>query len=172
MNLFYRGYELIVDDTEPTRENLKSIHKLIKKVTGDIETFSFNTSISAFMICVNELSSQKCHSRKVLSDLLVVLAPFAPHVTEELWHAIGYTTTVCDAEWPEWNEDFLKEDVVNYAVSFNGKARFNIQVANGTAREEVERLALENENAAKWLEGKTIRKIIVVPNKIVNVVVG
>ncbi len=170
--LFYKGDSIVVDSNEPSRDNLKSLHKLIKKVSADIEAFSFNTSISAFMICVNELNSQKCRSREVLSKLLVVLAPFAPHITEELWHAIGYDYTICDAQWPSLNEEYLKEDTVTYAVSFNGKARFNISVAADTPREEVERIALENENAAKWIEGKTIRKIIVVPNKIVNVVVG
>lgn len=170
--LFYKGDSIVVDSNEPSRDNLKSLHKLIKKVSADIEAFSFNTSISAFMICVNELNSQKCRSREVLSNLLVVLAPFAPHITEELWHAIGYDYTICDAQWPSFNEEYLKEDTVTYAVSFNGKARFNISVAADTPRVEVERIALENENAAKWIEGKTIRKIIVVPNKIVNVVVG
>lgn len=170
--LFYKGDTFLPDDSEPTRDNLKSIHKLIKKVTSDIETFSFNTSIAAFMICVNELSAQKCRSKAVLSDLLVVLAPFAPHITEELWHALGNSSTICDASWPAFNEEYLKEDVVNYAVSFNGKARFNIQVAAGTPGEEVQRIALENEGAAKWLNGKTVRKIIVVPNKIVNIVIG
>ncbi len=170
--LFYKGDSIVVDSNEPSRDNLKSLHKLIKKVSADIEAFSFNTSISAFMICVNELNSQKCRSSEVLSNLLVVLAPFAPHITEELWHAIGYDYTICDAQWPSFNEEYLKEDTVTYAVSFNGKARFNISVAADTPRVEVERIALENENAAKWIEGKTIRKIIVVPNKIVNVVVG
>lgn len=170
--LFYKDDELIVDNSEPTKENLKSLHKLIKKVTYDIENFSYNTSVAAFMVCVNELSQQKCRSKEVLSQLVVLLAPFAPHVAEELWHALGNDTTVCDAQWPSCNEDYLKEDTVNYAVSFNGKARFNIQVAAGTPKEEVEKLALENPGAAKWIEGKTIRKIIVVPNKIVNVVVG
>ena len=170
--VFYKGDSIVVDSNEPSRDNLKSLHKLIKKVSADIEAFSFNTSISAFMICVNELNSQKCRSSEVLSKLLVVLAPFAPHITEELWHAIGYDYTICDAQWPSFNEEYLKEDTVTYAVSFNGKARFNISVAADTPREEVERIALENENAAKWIEGKTIRKIIVVPNKIVNVVVG
>jgi leucyl-tRNA synthetase len=170
--LFYKGDACLVSDAEPTAENLKSLHKLIKKVTGDIETFSYNTSIAAFMICVNELTAQKCSSRAVLADLLVVLAPFAPHVTEELWHtAIGKESTICDAQWPTFNEKYLVEDTVNYAVSFNGKARFNMQVANGTDKGEVEKLALAHEGAAKWLEGKTIVKIIVVPNKIVNIVV-
>jgi leucyl-tRNA synthetase len=170
--LFYKGDACLVSDAEPTAENLKSLHKLIKKVTGDIETFSYNTSIAAFMICVNELTAQKCSSRAVLADLLVVLAPFAPHVTEELWHTgIGKESTICDAQWPTFNEKYLVEDTVNYAVSFNGKARFNMQVANGTDKGEVEKLALAHEGAAKWLEGKTIVKIIVVPNKIVNIVV-
>lgn len=171
--LFYKGDSLLVDDSQPSPEALKSIHKLIKKVTGDIETFSYNTSIAAFMICVNELTSLKCHSRAVLGDLLVILAPFAPHITEELWHsALGNDTTICDAKWPEWDEKYLVESTVNYAVSFNGKARFNIQVAADTPKDEVERLALSNEGAAKWIDGKTIRKVIVVPNKIVNIVIG
>ncbi len=171
--LFYKGGSLLVDDSQPSAEALKSLHKLIKKVTGDIETFSYNTSIAAFMICVNELTSLKCHSRAVLSDLLVILAPFAPHITEELWHsALGNDTTICDAKWPEWDEKHLVESTVNYAVSFNGKARFNIQVAADTPKDEVERLALSNEGAAKWIDGKTIRKVIVVPNKIVNIVVS
>ena len=171
-NLFYKGDTLLVNDDKPSAEALKSIHKLIKKVTGDIENFSYNTSVSAFMICVNELTSLKCHSREVLSDLIVLLAPFAPHVSEELWHsALGHDTTVCDARWPEWNEEYLKESSVNYAVSFNGKARFNISVPSDMPREEVEKTALGNEAAAKWLEGKTIVKVIVVPGKIVNVVI-
>ena len=171
-SLYWKGDTLLVTDTEPTAENLKSIHKLIKKVTYDIENFSFNTSIAAFMICVNELTAQKCTSRVVLSDLLVLLAPFAPHIAEELWHnALGNTTTINDARWPEFNEKHLKEDTVNYAVSFNGKTRFTLSVAAGTDKTDVERLALTNEAAQKWLDGKDIVKIIVVPNKIVNIVV-
>lgn len=171
--LFYKGDTLLVDDSTPSPEALKSLHKLIKKVTGDIETFSYNTSVAAFMICVNELTSLKCHSREVLSDLLVLLAPFAPHITEELWHsALGHDTTICDAKWPAWDEKHLVESTVNYAVSFNGKARFNMQVPAGTPKEEVEKLALDHEGSAKWLEGHSIRKIIVVPNKIVNIVLG
>ncbi len=171
--LFYKGDTLLVDDSEPTKDNLKSLHKLIKKVTGDIETFSYNTSIAAFMICVNELSSQKCRSREVLAELLIVLAPFAPHVAEELWHsAIGRDTTICDAQWPAFNEDYLKEDTVNYAVSFNGKARYNISAPADAAKEDVEKMALGHELAAKWIDGKNIKKIIVVPGKIVNIVIG
>ena len=171
--LFYKGDTCLVDDSEPSAEALKAVHKLIKKVTGDIENFSYNTSVAAFMICVNELTAAKCHSRKVLEPLVIVLAPFAPHVAEELWHsALGHDTTVNDAKWPEWNEEYLKENNVNYAVSFNGKARFTIQVPADMPKDEVEKLALSNESSAKWLDGKTIRKIIVVPGKIVNIVVG
>ena len=170
--LFYKGDTLLVTDDAPSKEALKSLHKLIKKVTWDIENFSYNTSIAAFMICVNELTSLKCHSRSVLEQLIVVLAPFAPHITEELWHVLGNTTTICDAKWPAYNEEYLKESTVTMAVSFNGKARFNIEVAAGTPQAEIEKIALEHEGAAKWLEGKTIRKIIVVPNKIVNIVIG
>lgn len=171
--LYYKGDTCLVDDSKPSSEALKAVHKLIKKVTGDIENFSYNTSVAAFMICVNELSGCKCHSREVLEPLAVVLAPFAPHVAEELWHsALGHDTTVNDARWPEWNEEYLKENTANYAVSFNGKARFTIQVPADLSKDEVEKLALENEASAKWLDGKTIKKIIVVPNKIVNIVVG
>ena len=170
--LFYKGDQWLVTDGEPTKEEMKSITKLIKKVTEDIEKFSYNTSIAAFMICVNELSQLKCHNRQVLTDLIVVLAPFAPHISEELWHALGHATTVCDARWPKFDEKYLKDDTVKYAVSFNGKARFTIEVPVDMPKEEVEKTALGNEAAAKWLDGKTIRKVIVVPGKIVNVVVG
>ena len=171
-SLFYKGDQCLVDDSEPTADNMRSLHKLIKKVTGDIEGFSFNTSVAAFMICVNELSQQKCHSRFVLAQLLIILVPFAPHVTEELWHtALGHDTTILDSQWPAYDDKYIKEDTVNYAVSFNGKARFTITVAAGTDRADVEGLALGDPQAAKWIEGKTIVKVIVVPNKIVNVVV-
>ena len=170
--LFYKGDTLLVTDDAPSKEALKSLHKLIKKVTWDIENFSYNTSIAAFMICVNELTALKCHSRSILEQLIVVLAPFAPHIAEELWHTLGNTTTVCDAKWPKFNEEYLKESTVTMAVSFNGKARFNIEVAAGTPQPEIEKIALEHEGAAKWLEGKTVKKIIVVPNKIVNIVLG
>ena len=170
--LFYKGDNLLVDDSEPTRDNLKSIHKLIKKVTSDIEGFSFNTSVAAFMICVNELSQQKCHSRVVLEQLLVLLAPFAPHVAEELWHTVGHDTTVRDAVWPQFNEEYLKEDKVKYAVSFNGKVRFTIEVDADTPSDEVEKTALSHSLAAQWLEGKSVKRVIVVPRKIVNIVVA
>ena len=172
-SLFYKGDTLLADDSEPTRDNLKSLHKLIKKVTGDIESFSFNTSVAAFMICVNELAQQGCRSKAVLEPLLTVICPFAPHIAEALWHtALGHETSVVDAPWPACDEQYLKEDSVTMAVSFNGKARYNISVAADADREAIEQTALKAEGAAKWLDGKTIRKIIVVPGKIVNIVVG
>lgn len=169
--LFYKGEEFLPDDSAASEEDLRSLHRLIAKVTADIDNFSFNTSVAAFMICVNELTSHRCRSRQVLQSLLVLLTPFAPHITEELWHALGNTTTICDAQWPQAEERYLKADTQTYAVSFNGKARFTITVAAGTERADVERLALSNSAATKWLEGKQIVKIIVVPGKIVNVVV-
>ena len=169
--LFYKGEEFLPDESAASEEDLRSLHRLIAKVTADIDNFSFNTSVAAFMICVNELTSHRCRSRQVLQSLLVLLTPFAPHIAEELWHALGNTTTICDAQWPQAEERYLKADTQTYAVSFNGKARFTITVAAGTERADVERLALSNSAASKWLEGKQIVKIIVVPGKIVNVVV-
>ena len=169
--LFYKGDDFVITDDKATAEALKSLHKLIKKVTFDIEHFSYNTSVSAFMICVNELAAMKCTSKEIYESLVVLLAPFAPHIAEELWNKLGHDTTVCDAKWPECNEAYLVESTVKYVVSFNGKARFNIEVPNGTSKEEVEKAALTNQAAAKWIEGKTPKKVIVVPNKIVNIVI-
>ncbi len=169
--LFYKGETMQLTDEKPSAEALKSVHKLIKKVTGDIETFSYNTSVAAFMICVNELTSMKCRAREVYEPLVVLLAPFAPHIAEELWHVLGHDTTVCDAEWPTWNEDYLKESMMKYTVLFNGKPRYNIEVPAGTAQDEVQRIALSDAGAERWLDGKQPKKVIVVPNKIVNVVV-
>jgi leucyl-tRNA synthetase len=169
--LFFKGDECVLVDEKASPEALKSLHKLIKKVTFDIEHFSYNTSVSAFMICVNELNAMKCVSKEIYNDLVVLLAPFAPHIAEELWHTLGNTTSVCDAKWPVCNEEYLVEASVNYAISFNGKARFNMSVPNGTSKEEVEKMALAHESSAKWMEGKTPKKVIVVPNKIVNIVI-
>ena len=171
--LYWKGDTLLVDGSEPTAENLKSLHKLIRKVGSDIEAFSFNTSVAAFMICVNELAQQKCRSRAVLEQLLIVLAPFAPHVAEELWHnALGHDTTVCDAAWPEFCEEYLKESSVTMAVSFNGKARFNITVPADADADTIQQTAMAAPAAEKWLDGKTVRKVIVVPGKIINIVIG
>ena len=171
--LFYGNQDALqVTEDEPTPEELKSLHKLIKKVTYDIEHFSYNTSISAFMICVNELGGLKCTKRAILEPLVIVLAPFAPHIAEELWHELGHETTVCDAQWPAYEEKYLIENTANYAISFNGKVRFNLALPADMSKEEVEKTALAHEYSAKWLEGKQIRKVIVVPNKIVNIVLG
>ena len=170
--LFFGNTDTLqITDVEPTADELKSLHKLIKKVTYDIEHFSYNTSISAFMICVNELSSLKCNKRAILEQLIVLLAPFAPHTAEELWHTCSHNTTVCDAEWPVYNEEYLKENSLTYAISFNGKARFSMELPADMPREEIEKAALAHENSAKWMEGKTPKKIIVVPGKIVNIVI-
>ena len=169
--LFFKGDELQLVDEKPSAEALKSIHKLIKKVSQDIEQFSYNTSVAAFMICSNELSSMKCRTKSVYRDFVVLLSPFAPHIAEELWHVLGEEGTVCDAQWPTWNEEYLKESVVKYTVLFNGKPRYNIEVPAGTTGDEVQAQALAHEGAARWLDGKLPKKVIVVPNKIVNVVV-
>ena len=169
--LFFKGDDMILTDEKPDEKALKSIHKLIKKVSGDIETFSYNTSVPAFMICVNELTSMKCRSREIYEPLVVMLAPFAPHIAEELWHVLGHDTTVCDAQWPTWNEDYLKESLVKYAVSFNGKARYTIEVPVDADEEEVKRLALADAGAERWLAGKEPRKVIFVKGKLVNIVV-
>ncbi len=170
-NLFYQEETFVVNDEDPSREALKTLHRLIKKVTSDIEQFSFNTSVSAFMICLNELTAMKCRNRTVLSDLVVCLAPFAPHIAEELWHALGNEITVCDASWPLWNEEYLKEDSFPYAISFNGKSRFVIEFAADATHQEIEQAVLAHPGSQKWLEGKNPKKVIIVPKKIVNVVV-
>lgn len=161
----------LVNDDKPTQENLKSLHKLIKKVTQDIENFSFNTSISAFMICVNELGQQKCHSREILRNLVILIAPFAPHIAEELWNELGEKETVCDAQWPKWNEEYLAENEIQLTVSFNGKARFQKMFAADASKDEIEKLTLEDDRTAKYTEGMQIMKVIVVPKKIINIVV-
>jgi leucyl-tRNA synthetase len=164
-SLFYsRTDEYLVKDEPATKEELKSLHKLIKKVTGDIEQFSYNTSVSAFMICVNELSNLKCNKKEILEQLVITLAPFAPHVCEELWDTLGHETSVCDAAWPAYNEEYLKEDTINYTISFNGKARFNMEFDADAASDAIQAAVLADERSQKWIEGKT-------PKKIVNVVV-
>ncbi|MBR1474693.1 MAG: leucine--tRNA ligase [Muribaculaceae bacterium] len=169
-NLIFKGDRLALTDRPATPDELKSLHKLIKKVTGDIENFSFNTSVAAFMICRNELQALKCDAREVYEQFIVLLAPFAPHLCEELWHALGHSGTVCDAQWPEWNEDYLKESTTKYTVMIKGRPRYDIFVPAGTEAAEVEKAALTHEGAAKWLEGATPKKVIVVPNKLVNIV--
>ena len=170
--LFYpKNGDWAVTDAAPTKENLKTLHKLIKKVTEDIEVFSYNTSVPAFMIAVNELAQQKCTSREVLEQLVVLLAPFTPHMAEELWHSLGHDTTVCDAPWPKFDESYLKEDSVTLSVSFNGKTRFTLDFAADATKEQIQEAALGSEQAQKYLEGKQVVKVIVVPGRIVNIVI-
>ena len=170
-NLVFDGDKLRLTSEKPSAQALKSLHKLIKKVTTDIEVLSYNTSVAAFMICINELYTMKCRSKAIYDDLVVVLSPFAPHMGEELWHVLGHEGSVCDARWPKWNEEYLKESQVKYTVLFNGKPRYNIEVPTGTGKDEVQRIALANPGAEKWVAGKTPKKVIVVPGKIVNVVI-
>ena len=168
--LFYKGEDLAVTDTAPTPEELKSLHKLIRKVGQDIEQFSFNTSVSAFMICVGDLQHLKTTSRAILEPLLVVLSPFAPHITEYLYRALGGSGSIVDAEWPQFEEKYLVESVTKYPVSFNGKVRFTLEIAASATPQEVETAALSAPESAKWLEGKQPKKVIVVPGRIVNIV--
>lgn len=171
-SLFYdRNDKYLVTDEAASKEELKALHKLIKKVTGDIEQFSYNTSISAFMICVNELSSLKCYKKEILNQFIVLLAPFAPHVCEELWETLGNENSVCDAHWPVCNEEYLVENSVNYTISFNGKARFNMEFPADATSEEIQKTVLADERSMKWMDGKSVVKIIVVPKKIVNIVI-
>ena len=168
--LYTEGEEFRITEDAPTAEELKTLHKTIKKITFDIENFSFNTSVSAFMICVNELTSAKCHKRAILEPLAILIAPYAPHIAEEVWHAMGHDTSICDAEFPVCNEAYLIESTLKYPVSFNGKVRFTIELPANSDKNEVEKAALENEQTQKYLDGKTPKRIIVVPGKIINIV--
>ena len=161
----------LIQEGTATPDNLKSINKLIQKVTQDIEVFSYNTSISAFMICVGEFTQQKCTDKGVMEQLVTLLAPFAPHIAEELWEQLGHTTTVCDATWPVCDESYLKEDSETLSVSFNGKTRFTIDLPTDISKEDAQKTVLEAEASKKYLEGKQIVKVIVVPHRIINIVI-
>ncbi|MBF1495623.1 leucine--tRNA ligase [Prevotella pallens] len=167
---FWKLYQQDLNDNEPSKESVKSVHKLIKKISNDIEQFSYNTAISAFMICVNELGQQKCNNRGLLHNLVILIAPFAPHIAEELWQHLGEKDSVCNAQWPTWNEAYLTENEVQLTISFNGKARFQMTFPIDASKEDVETAALNDERSKKYIDGKTIVKVIVVPKKIVNIV--
>lgn len=174
---FWRLYfddnnKLIVTNEKPNAEELKTLHKAIKKVTSDIERFSFNTGVSAFMICANELTDLKCHKKDIIEPLAILLSPYAPHITEEIWQALGHNESISEANYPIHNEEYLAENNFEYPVSFNGKMRFKLRLPVDMPKAEIEKAAIEAEEAKKWLEGKTVRKIIVVPNRIINVVIG
>lgn len=170
--LFYenRTNRFLPDDTEPTAAQLKSVHKLIKKVTTDIEHFSYNTAVSAFMICINELAQSKCTNKELLKNIVVLLAPFAPHICEELWHILGEITSVYNAKWPVCNEEYLKESDIQMTVSFNGKARFQMVFSIDDTKEQIQKKVMADPRTEKYIAGKTIVKSIVVPKKIINIV--
>ena len=170
--LFYpKGGDLAVTDAEPTRAQLKTLHQLIRKVTDDVEDFAYNTAVPAFMIAVGEWQKQQCTSRAVLVPFVSLLAPFAPHMAEELWHALGNSGTVCDAPWPECDEQYLQEDTCTLSVSFNGKTRFTLDFPADASKEDIEKTALASEQASKYLDGKQVVKVVVVPGRIVNIVI-
>ncbi|MDB9709673.1 class I tRNA ligase family protein, partial [Salibacteraceae bacterium] len=169
--LFHVGDEFVVSDETPAKDELKALHKCIQKVTEDMERFSFNTSVSAFMVAVNELTELKCNKREILENLVILLSCHAPHIAEELWNRLGHEHSISEAEWPELNEEYLKSDVVNYPVSFNGKTRFHLELPAGLDKSSIEEAALSHEVAVKWLDGNSPKKVIVVPGRIVNIVV-
>ena len=167
---FWKLFQQELTDGEPSKDSLKSVHKLIKKVTSDIEDFSYNTAVAAFMICINELGQQKCNNKELLKQLIIVIAPFAPHIAEELWEQMGGSGSICDAEWPAYNEEYLKENEMQLTVSFNGKARFQMLFAADATNEEIEKTVLANEKSQQYIAGKNIVKVIIVPKKIINIV--
>ena len=170
--LFQVGEDFSVSDETPSREELKVLHKTIKKVEYDIENFSFNTSIPAFMICTNELTALKCNKRAVLEPLVIALAPFAPHMAEELWSLLGHSQSITKESFPKWEEKFLVEDAFEYPVSFNGKVRFKLSMPLTATNADIEAAVKAAPESTKWLEGKEIKKMIIVPKKIVNIVIG
>jgi len=170
--LFYDDQEnWIVSDQDPSEEELKILHKTLKKVEEDVERYSFNTAVSTFMICVNELSRLKCNKRAVLTDLIIALSPFAPHVSEELWHELGNKDSIVRVTYPQVKDEYLKVDVYEYPVSVNGKLRAKMSFALDMPHDDIEKQVLASEAIQKWIEGKTPRKVIIVPQKIVNIVV-
>jgi leucyl-tRNA synthetase len=169
--LYHKDFKFSVSNEEPDRKELKSLHKLIKKVTEDIERFSFNTSVSNFMICVNELTDLKCDKRKILETLPILVSPYAPHVAEELWQLLGHNKSITYATWPKHKEEFLSEDSFAYPISLNGKTKFNLEIALGLKQEEIHQQVMNSEEVQKLLQGKSPKKVIVVPGRIVNIVV-
>jgi leucyl-tRNA synthetase len=161
---------LDVSDEVPNREELKALHRAIKKTEDDMNEYSFNTSVSSFMICVNELSSLKCHKKSILEPLAIIISPYAPHIAEELWSLMGNDRSIVHASFPQFKEEHLVEDVHEYPVSINGKVRVRLALSLSLSKEDIEKAAMENEVVQKWLDGKPPKKVIVVPNKIVNIV--
>lgn len=169
--LYVNDDQLIVTDEEPTKEELKVLHKTIKKIESDIENFSFNTSVPAFMIATNELTALKCNKKAVLEPLIVTLAPYAPHIAEELWHRLGHAGSVNETVFPKWEEKYLTEDSFDYPVSFNGKVRFKLNMSLAATNSDIEAAVLAAPETAKYLDGKPVKKMIIVPKKIINIVI-
>ncbi|MGB0892558.1 MAG: class I tRNA ligase family protein, partial [Flavobacteriaceae bacterium] len=159
-----------VSDDEPTKDELKTLHKTIKKVEEDIENFSFNTSVSTFMIAVNELTAQKCNKRQILEPLLVLVSPYAPHIAEELWSQLGHTESISTVVFPEFEASHLVESSKNYPVSFNGKMRFTLELPLDMSKDEIEKIVMAHEKTEQQLQGRTPKKVIIVPGKIINIV--
>jgi leucyl-tRNA synthetase len=169
--LYVGNHGIIVIDSKPSKDQLKILHKTIKKVTKDIENFSFNTSVSTFMIAVNELSAKKCTSKKVLEPLLILIAPYAPHIAEELWERLGNKDSIATAKFPEFEPSYITETSKSYPISFNGKMRFTMDLSLDLSREAIEEAVVRNKKTQLQLEGRIPKKIIIVPGKIVNIVV-
>jgi leucyl-tRNA synthetase len=163
--------EFHVSDENPSEQELRVLHRTIKKVQDDIERFSFNTAVSTFMICFNELSDLKCHKRAILTELAILLSPYAPHLAEELWEQLGHTESIAKALFPVYNEEYLVENTFEYPISFNGKMRFKLTLPLGLTPPEIEQAVLQTTESEKWLQGNRPKKVIVVPGKIVNVVI-
>jgi leucyl-tRNA synthetase len=168
--LFYNGEELSISDAEPSAEELKTLHKTIKKVEEDIENFSFNTSVSTFMIAVNELTSQKCNKRDILEPLLLLISPYAPHIAEELWSKLGHEVSISTVDFPIFEAKYLVESSKNYPVSFNGKMRFTLELPLDMSKEDIEKTVMAQEKTQIQLAGRIPKKIIIVPGKIINIV--
>jgi leucyl-tRNA synthetase len=168
--LYFDDNGLIVTDNEPTKDNLKSLHKTIKKVAEDIESFSFNTSVSQFMICVNELSTQNCHERAILEPLAILISPYAPHIAEELWSLLGHSNSIATVAFPKFEAAHLVESSKEYPVSFNGKMRFTLALPLDLTKEQIEEIVMKDERTLRQLDGRTPNKVIIVPGKIINLV--
>ena len=169
--LYFDENGLVVTDNEPSKESYRSLHKTIKKCTDDIEKFSFNTSVSQFMICVNELQAQNCHERLILEPLLVLISPYAPHIAEELWNQLGHKESIVNVDFPICNEDYLVESDKEYPVSFNGKMRFTISLPLDLSPKQIEEIIMNDERTIKQLEGNVPKKVIIVQGKVINMVV-
>jgi leucyl-tRNA synthetase len=169
--LYFNSDELRIDNSKPSEDSLKILHRCIKKVSSDIETFSFNTAVSTLMITVNELTAQKCRSKEILEPLLIVLSPFAPHICEEIWQQIGNTESIIFSSFPDYIESYLQDNTKIYPVSINGKLKYKIELSTDLTKQEIEKAILSDENFIKKLDGNKPKRVIIIPGKIINFVV-